>query len=118
MSDTPRTDSIVSGLKNMLTRFANSHSLPEKFSQVQATLIIHSETLERELANAQEPVASLHIWAAVSPDNKVIAAPFDTEKQVRDWAEISVDEKYRLYRPVKFYATPPVTSEVTKECGK
>lgn len=46
----------------------------------------------------------LELWGAVSPDDKLIAAPFDTEQQVRDWAAMSLDEKYRPYRPVLFRA--------------
>ena len=46
----------------------------------------------------------LFIWCAVAPDDSLIAAPFDTEQQVREWAAMSLDEKYRPYRAVKFVA--------------
>jgi len=91
MIDTPRTDSVVSGLKNMLARFANSNSLPEKFSQVQATLVIHSEILERELATAVrdadryayvkehfDEIYQLPIWTNDgNPDYRIDSDKFD-----------------------------------------
>lgn len=62
-------------------------------------------------AQPEQAVVDLYLWAAVSPDGKLIAAPFDTEQQVKDWAAMSLDEKYRPYRPVKFYTHPALTPE-------
>jgi hypothetical protein len=47
MTDTPQTDSVVSGLRSMMER---RKDFPEMFSQVQATLIQHARKLEAENA--------------------------------------------------------------------
>jgi len=54
---------------------------------------------------------ALDLWAAVSPDNKLISAPFDTEQQLKEWAAMSIDEKYRPYRAVRFVAADETASK-------
>jgi Tfp pilus assembly protein PilE len=43
----------------MLTRVENSNSLPEKFSQAQATLVQHARQLERTLATQRTKLLAL-----------------------------------------------------------
>jgi hypothetical protein len=60
----------------------------------------------------------LFIWAAVAPNDEVVAAPFDTEEQVRQWAACSIDERYRSYRPVKFIPAHEPATELSDDFRK